>query len=710
MSVHRRQEEARRREELKRIRTAQKPKKSTRPIVIRDRDTARRTIPKIRKQMDTLSDQIEQAAKLREQVKNDRAKVQETLRNTKINARKYTASSVDRVIQEATAYLQNTKNADADIESYIKGLMTSRASYNKGITDIEDWIEETTEYMDKYGEELREAVIEKGAGKGYTPKEIYEMQRELVIERKAGKATPAIRPKKRISRAKVQEEITDIRITDDEGLELGRKTLQKLQPVGKTYHFDVIGALTKLKEDFKDKGGVEGTLKDFTWDFKHPQKSKARLDWIGTNLGIGALQTIPYFLGGVAGYLVAGPAGSLFIPAAMMGLTVPKVTTQAQKKQWIEYTKKHPEYLEEAILQGAGSLLVYGAFRYGTGKITQYQEAKLKKYFTDHPLEDYWVPEEQLWNYPQQRVDYEKVLMETRFLPKEVNIALDTVENPAALISRGYKRYSVLPFKDGKYVLVITGNDIIPVDASIPSKPSVIYKPEDIAIFKEIISHEPTYANLLKDYASKGYHVPTWLGIAPSKLTSSQIKKALDEAGISKNTISATLPELRKIPELTLRDLEILIPRLKKGSMGLEDIELEFSKLHPRKLVLDIKGKTVYVLDQPSKELPIQDLKQEEMQELRSILSLKPIQPPPPPEFEEKGKMILVPKTRGIKERRQKPRPGEEESYTVKFTDYEGRSESHEVTAKGFYEAYMKAYRARRRRTQLLEVDIIKRS
>lgn len=633
------------------------------PKVITDRDTARKTIPKIKEQMNTLTNKIEQVAILREQIKNNRAKAQEKIRNTKINADKYTASSVDAVINEATAYLKNTEKTDTELENYIKDLMTSRASYNKNITNLENWIEDVTEYMDKYGEELREAVIEKGAGKRYTKAEIEEKIREAVIERKAGKVTPTLARKRK----------TTLKPPERKGPFAG--ILKKLDDKKEQY----FKKMNLSPDEWKGKTSyLDYLVKTRSRGFspvRTKEQKQAQLGWIGANVAIAGLTSAPVVVANTAGMVVGSPLGMVFVPLTVSAL---QWLDRKEHESYLDYLKKtrtpsetkstykqilqdHPELYDAMYIQGLTTLgLLYGSSKLGSfiGPSTKKVSMTPKEYAhyrKSHPwsggMASELMEQDESWIH----MLVEGLLDKTS--PKSVKW-FDTRK------TRGIRRYKPYHWQIEEKVF-----PTLPIDKGYSTSPIVW-----INILKV-----GAYDRVLKELRNRG-------------LTESQIKAIVPtEAEIQayklKDISILDFPNIEDMKEFYLES-ELLNSMLEQGQLAQQSLKLEQGQQSIQDLMMT------------------QEQLQEQLQELEPGLDI-----PAPPKI-ELPETPTIPELPELSKLKESPKSSliPKDSFTVKFTDYEGRSESHDVQAKTFHEAYMKAFHIRRWHGLLHEVDITRRS
>jgi len=624
------------------------------------------------------------------QAQKAKAQAQDVTINIRTRKARRFKSNVQKQIDKTNAMVTSVL-ADAD-----KYTSESIEDFKSGVEDFNKQAQDAILYADKIVDDLSKAegVNKEGIQKlnAYVraiqerPEEFRKAVRQAELELEIQQSVPIYT--KEIEKGRLEPVgLPDIRVKPFKFVQKAwGKVIQTIDNVGKEF---LEKTEFKSVEDFP--------LRSKGYDVT-PQQIRDRLGWASSRVVLGGVKAVPYVLVGTAGAIVFGPLGAIFVPAVVVGITTPKVTTKGQKEKFEKYIKDHPEVWVDFALQGLGGIALasgtakgYSAIR---GKI---QQRQLQKFYDDYPIEDFYVREEVLMQYPE-GVDYYEVWKDTVLLPENTRILSD-VRVPYSVVKQ-YKTGRIYKIGD-EYGLVLTGNDAIPV--YMPEgvgEPSVVYKPTDIMRMREIIDHVPGIRIQLEEVAGKGYYIPTWMGILGSgtKIGSKEIKKELGELGLPDSQIKKLLPQLTQIPELTLRD----VGKLKNLKTPLE-IQKYLDELLNRKDLLhkDLVENYRLVLITPdlkvySREIESTKELQEEIQELVPIPKLRipkleepTLTPPTPP---------LIGKKRDMEMRKFRIQlfRGPKSKFAVDFHYPRKEKQSVTVEARSYPEALGKAQRIRR--------------
>lgn len=651
--------------------------------------TATKNIESLQRMADRTALQAsQQKSRIQNELRENKAFKQEVIANRNL----YTPESYSKFLAEYSSYESDIKNTLGEYDKFLSSLKKTKGSGTETISDIEDWLA-------KRGELSRERQLARARLKREKLPQEYTVSWEEDGETKTATFKTPKQAENFIKRQRRRRELFTIRAT---GVPSITTTIWDVGPLKNA----IIKLTTKSKEFFKKAGGhKEINLRSRGYQLSTKELMN-RVGWAGTQVVVGAVRATPYILGGVAGFLVGGPGGVIFVPATMQGFTLPSVTTFEQKEKFEEYVKNHPEFWSEAILQGMGAIALSLGVSTGLSKAQQkIQQRQLNKFYEDFPMdsyEDWFVKEEIMAMYPE-LVDYQTIIEETIYMPKKTRILTDYQGDVATLIKEGYKKGLIYKLGD-EYGIVISGHDAIPI--YLPKgvgEPTVVFLPKDVTKIQTWLKHNPSMRIQLEKLSAEGIYVPAWLGITGPKIKIDVIEKTLKSLGFKQSEINKIMPYLQDYPDLTLNEIERLEPL--KDTL---DTMTKQKLSENLKTIIEVKPIVANIHD--VKITPDQDVLEQTTQ---IQISIPEIEEPPPEEPPLEPRIPLIPLTKKEKEKLRKIRlqlyMGPKEKYRVKYTYPKGPGETLTVEARGFVDAVQKAQRARKSNRYLPSVvDVVR--
>lgn len=298
---------------------------------------------------------IDHAGQIRDKIQSDYDKAKVAKSSVVANRKDYTTESYEEFLDDFSTFERESLDTIENYDKFIESVEDAKEVGTSNITKVKDW-------KSKRGELSRELQLARqqrqkqisGARVGIPGKTTVTWT-EGGVEKQAVFDKPE-QAEAFVKRRKKRGQLAEIRVTG--------------APTVKVRTGPLANIMTKLDLNKKKLFEQSGLSKEmFPARYKGydltPEQLKSRIGWLGSVAAMQAIRTAPVIVAGVAGAIVGGPLGAVFVPAVLGGFTLPSVTTFEQKEQFKQYMKDHPEAYTEMIVQGMVSL----GMAWGAGKL-----------------------------------------------------------------------------------------------------------------------------------------------------------------------------------------------------------------------------------------------------------------------------------------------------------------------------------------------------
>ena len=612
-------------------------------------------------------------------LQNNMSNAQKLLRDARIGLQKgkYRTQDVQSLETEVNKYLSLAGKSLTNINEGLSSVAIAKKTASGAITSVKDWVA-SGEGISREYKTMRKA---KRLASAVSRKKYVVTWVENGKEKSTSFDTAA-QYQSFMNRLKKRAELKEIRIGQ-------KKTLQRTGPFA-----DILKKLDKQKEDYLKKMNYspddwKGKSSYLDYLIKTRTKGivparteaekRAQLGWIGANAATAGLMDAPVVVANTAGLVVGGPLGMVFVPLTVAALQwldrkehdsylnyLKKTRTPDQaKSMYKKMLEDHPELYDAMYIQGLTTLsLLYGSSKLGSfigpsTKQVSMTPQEYAHYRKTHPWSGGMasqMEQDESWIH----MLVEGLLDKTK--PKSVKW-YDT------RTTRGIGKYKPYHWQIDEKVF-----PTLPIDKGYATSPLIWVN----------ILKVGAYNRVIRELRNRG-------------LTEAQIKAIVPtEAEIQAYKLKdISIPDFPNIEDMKnfYLESELLHTMLEQGQLAQKDFKVEQGQQNIQDL------------------MQTQEQIQEQLQELETGIGTSEILEIGVSEIDlpEIPTIPELPKLSKVKESKKTPSE-QQDSFTVRFTDYQGRSESHDISANTFQEAYSKAFHIRRWHGLLHEVDIIKRS